>query len=152
MKEVDHRALFVSHSAIDNVGLKLEPLYDNDVVKIAGDIFIKISGLDCGYSNMKGVLKSIDDLIELLDKKPNFEYSYYLRKLKDIRLLAQDKLINNPDILSAFNFESSADLSDKDRAAISEYYTLESMISTSLKKIVYRIITDGLDKDFIIVI
>lgn len=149
-KEVGDKALLMSHYAIDHIGLGFEPLYDNDIVEIAGDIFIKISGLDCGYSNMKDVLKSIDDLIELLDKNPSFKHNYNLTKLKDIRSLIQDKLISNIDIL--YDFGSSKDMSDKDRAAISEYYKLESMINTSLKKTVCRIITDGLDKDFIIVI
>lgn len=150
MKEVDHRALFVSHSAVDNVGLKLEPLYDDDdIVKIAGEILIKISGIESGYSNMKSILESVEDLIKLLDKEPSFN-TYSLKALKDLRLLAQNKLINNSDILYDFNFESGEDISDKDRAAILEHHTLESIINTSLRKRIYRIITDSLDKDFII--
>lgn len=150
MKELDHRALFVSHSAVDNVGLKLEPLYDNNnIIETAGEILIKISGIESGYSNMKSILESVHDLIKLLDKEPSFKYEYSLQTLKDLRLLAQDKLINNSDILCGFNFESREDISDKDRAAM---YKLESMICALLKKTIYRIITDGLDKDFIIVI
>ena len=152
MKEVDHRALFISHSAVDNVGLQLEPLYDNnDIVKIAGEILLNTSVIEYGLSNMKDILESVNDLIKLLDKDPSFKYKYSLKTLKDLRLLAQNKLINNPDILCDFNFESGEDISDKDRAAVKQY-KLENMICALLKKTIYRIITDDLDKDFIIVI